>query len=731
MKGGSLTAPESQGQYTWNHEFCIVGNCFVRKKDPVRNTDLKFFGLKFIHITGLFLLFFFTLLPCGFPEDQTSIDEPFISPSNWGGTGLMEVPTARVMREDSYRLGIGQVRPYRYYYGAVSPLRGLEIDGRVTEVLGVPSGLVDQKNIKDKAVDFKYQFVTEGKYMPALAVGIMDPNGTRIYPSQYITASKQIFPFDFTLGFGNGRFGKKPLLSRTEKLKVEMITDTGDWLRDSEFFWGVQFAPSEKYSLMLEFSPIRFDEQTTDPAQSKNFREPVPSKYNFGIRIKPTKWADITLSYQRGEEFGINFSTAFDIGKPLVPIYDPIYRETPADRLNPLQIRITESLYHSGFSSIGVAVVDDQLWIEAQNEKYFYTIRALGIILRILADITPENINRIHIILKENEIPVFEFVTSNTDIRDLYTDKMTLYEFLRLSEFNAVVPDLPDIRDEHKKSLRYGIRPSLETFLNDPSGFFRYRLGVSGWINYQPWKGGSFITGLATYPLNNITTTNEPLSIPVRSDIVPYKEKKLALSRLMFDQIQKLTPQLYGKISGGILEIQYAGLDAEIALPLFEGRILTGLSGSAVKKRDPDNTLQLKSDDVKDIYSTAFLNMRLNIPETDMAIDVKAGRFLAGDNGVRITVSKLINGVKIWAWFSVTDTSVFGDDFNRGYNDRGIGVSIPLRLFKGTDTRTSYDYVLSPWTRDTGQDIDHFSTLFDFIGRNNKIFLDKDREKLY
>jgi hypothetical protein len=482
---------------------------------------------------------------------------------------------------------------------------------------------------------------------------------------------------------------------------------------------------------MLEFSPIRFNEQTTDPAQSKNFRESVSSKYNFGIKIKPTKWTDITLSYQRGEEFGINFSTAFDIGKPLIPIYDRIYRETPADRRTPLQRRITESLYHSGFSSIGVTVMDDQLWIEAQNEKYFYPTRALGVILRILADINPENINRIHVILKENEIPVFEFVTSNADIRDLYTDKMTLYEFLHLSEFNAAVSDLPDIRDEHKKSLRYGIKPSLETFLNDPSGFFRYRLGVSGWIDYQTWKGGSFITGLATYPLNNITTTNEPLSIPVRSDIVPYKEKKLALTRLMFDQIQKLTPQLYGKISGGILEIQYAGLDAEIALPLFEGRILTGLSGSAVKKRDPDNMLKLKSADVKDIYSTAFLNMRLNIPETDMAIDVKAGRFLAGDKGVRITVSKLINGVKIWAWFSVTDTSVFGDDFNRGYSDRGIGVSIPLRLFKGTDTRTSYDYVLSPWTRDTGQDIDHFRTLFDFIGRNNKIFLDKDREKLY
>jgi len=121
----------------------------------------------------------------------------------------------------------------------------------------------------------------------------------------------------------------------------------------------------------------------------------------------------------------------------------------------------------------------------------------------------------------------------------------------------------------------------------------------------------------------------------------------------------------------------------------------------------------------------------LNIPETEMAIDVKAGRFLAGDNGVRFTVSKFINGVKFWAWYCFTDSSAFSDKFNTGYHDKGIGVSIPINLFKGTDSRTAYNYSLTPWTRDTGQDIDHFSTLFDFMGRNTKIFLDKDSQKMY
>jgi len=204
----------------------------------------------------------------------------------------------------------------------------------------------------------------------------------------------------------------------------------------------------------------------------------------------------------------------------------------------------------------------------------------------------------------------------------------------------------------------------------------------------------------------------------------------LALERLMFDQITKLSPRVYGRIAAGILEIEYTCIDSEAAIPLMDGRVLLGMSGSAVKKRSPDSPFKLKEDTVKDIYTTLFLNSRLNIPEIEAAVDIKAGRFLAGDNGVRITVSKFIKGVTLRAWYSFSDTSMFDDNINPGYNDKGISVSIPLRLFKGTDSRNLLSYSISPWTRDTAQDIEHFNNLFDFIGRNVTIYLHKDRKMI-
>lgn len=675
------------------------------------------------------MLFLLSLLFTPFPYAFAS-DEPFTGPGNRGITGLMEIPTARVVREESYRFGISYVFPYWYYYVGLVPLKGLEVFGKVTKLEGVGTGWEGYGDVKDRALELKYQLVPEGKYTPAIAIGIMDPLGTRLYPSQYIIASKQIYPFDFTIGFGNGRFGKRPLVSGGEGIKLEMISDPNGWLKDSQFFWGIQFALSEKYALMVEYSPILYHKQTRDPAQPKYFQEPVPSNYNFGFRWMPFKWTELDLSYQRGDTVGVQLSFNFDMGKPMIPIIDLPYKERLEDKLLPLQRRIENALLQSGFSDIGITVIDDELWIDLQNDRYFYTTKALSVVMKTIIPLIPEYIQRVHITLKKIGIPIFTFETTREDINDLYRKTLTVNEFWYLSTIDTGVTDLPpDQLYRGRRSFTYGIKPSFETSLEKAEEFFQYRIGLEGWAEYRLWDGASIAAGIATYPVNTITGMR-PLSIPVRSDNLNYVEKKASLNRLMFNQIMKLTPDIYGRIGVGLLELQYGGVDAEVTSPLFGGRLLIGLSGSIVKKREPANPFQFK-DDEKKSYTTAFLNTRLNVPEHEFSIDMKSGRFLAGDIGTRITLSKFIRGVTISAWYSFTDTSIFRDDKNRGYHDKGILITIPLRLFTGKDSQTRYFYTIMPWMRDVGQDITHYRGLSDFIGRDTKIYLDKDKEMVF
>jgi hypothetical protein len=479
---------------------------------------------------------------------------------------------------------------------------------------------------------------------------------------------------------------------------------------------------------MAEYNPIRYDEQIDDPAQKRYFPAPVKSKFNFGIRWRPWKWLEADAAWQRGDQFGVNLAVAFDLGVPMVPLYDAPYREAPDLRLSPLEKRVVRGLTESGFSDVIVRERGEELEVEAQNNRYYYTPRALFEMLRVVEMVAPPDVRKIHLVIADNGIPILSFHALREDASLYFNEKLTRKQFLFISgEMDAgIVEGLPGKRLEHAW-WDWKLKPSFSTFLNDPSGFFKYRLGAAGSVSAYPWKGGSFVTGLAWNPLNNVSSVNGPSANAVRSDLVKYDEKNVSLSILMMEQVEKFPWQTYGRVSAGLLETQYAGIDAEAAKPFFGGRLLLGVSGSVVKKRDPDQLFRFKENDWKNRYDTAFVNTRLNLPEVEGAIDLKFGQFLAGDRGTKVTVSKFFNGVILSAWYSRTDTDLFADSFNRGYHDKGIAVTIPLRMFSGKDSKTSYDFSLSPWTRDVAQDIGHFTSLFDYIGRNIPIFLKKDK----
>ena len=118
----------------------------------------------------------------------------------------MEIPTARVLEDGVIRFGYAQANPFRWYTGAMGLFPGLEFSGRYTDITNIPSGLGSGfGSNKDKAFDLKYQILPESKRFPALAIGLNDFVGTKLFEAQYLALSRQIFPFDFTIGIGCGR----------------------------------------------------------------------------------------------------------------------------------------------------------------------------------------------------------------------------------------------------------------------------------------------------------------------------------------------------------------------------------------------------------------------------------------------------------------------------------------------------------------------------------------------
>ncbi len=107
-----------------------------------------------------------------------------------------------------------------------------------------------------------------------------------------------------------------------------------------------------------------------------------------------------------------------------------------------------------------------------------------------------------------------------------------------------------------------------------------------------PWRGGTALLGRRGVPReHDLHVERRRSPIPIRSDVAEYKKEKVSLGRLLFDQVFATREPAYFRAAAGMLETMFGGVDAEAALPLWNGRILAGASGSVVRKRAPERSV--------------------------------------------------------------------------------------------------------------------------------------------
>ena len=108
----------------------------------------------------------------------------------------------------------------------------------------------------------------------------------------------------------------------------------------------------------------------------------------------------------------------------------------------------------------------------------------------------------------------------------------------------------------------------------------------------------------------------------------------------------------------------------------------------------------------------------------DITFKTQYGRFLAGDVGWKIDVNRRYKtGAVLGMFVTFTDTdkmdevvwaldNIPQEDFNKGYNHKGVYLRLPVRMFYTKDSTQTHNYFISPWTRDVGQTIPHLKDLY-------------------
>lgn len=649
-------------------------------------------------------------------------DRPFDMSANWGGTGLMEVPTARILPDGAMRFGLAKASPYIWYTFGFGVLPSLEFTGRYTGITNVSGGLgEDFGSFKDKAFDIKCQLFAESKHGPAIAVGLNDFQGTRQFESQYLAISRQIYPLDITLGVGRQRF-KGPLA-----------------IGDEIGFWsGVEWAATDRLHLMLEYNPIEYQ---SDPLPSRGVPQGSDCPINAGMRYRTWFGMDLGLSYQRGDTLGVSAHMQFDLGRPILPSKpDPpswqfaLSSETIAEASNNRMQRLSAAIEKAGCINVKTMAMDGHLIAEVENARYLSDAKAAGRVMRLLVQHADLNEDLLTVVLKRRELKILYVSAIARDARQYFMGEISQAHFNR--RLIVIEQDSPkgqptstraDItaavrHQTAKRSFMYGVDPILDSFFNDPSGVYHSRLSLRPHATLNLWPGG-VLHGSYEFPLySDVESTVDTPVGAVRSDAWKYLGSESAVNRLLYDQMIKLGPQSYARFSAGYLERMYAGVGGEVLRLMGEGSWALGLEGDWVYKREPDEPFELM-----DQYNHTILgNLYYRYLPLDISLKAQAGRFLAGDTGVRLEFKRRFNtGAQIGFWYSMTDTDHL-TDFNRDYNDKGISLSLPFATFTDHPTRRMLQYSISPWTRDVGVTIDHWQEVYDTTTDLTPLYFSRD-----
>ncbi|MGS6553615.1 YjbH domain-containing protein, partial [Escherichia coli] len=319
---------------------------------------------------------------------------------------------------------------------------------------------------KDKAFDLKLRLWEESYWLPQVAVGARDIGGTGLFDAEYLVASKAWGPFDFTLGLGWGYLGtsgnvKNPLCSASDKYcyrdnsykQAGSIDGSQMFHGPASLFGGVEYqTPWQPLRLKLEYEGNNYQQDFAGKLEQK-------SKFNVGAIYRVTDWADVNLSYERGNTFmfGVTLRTNFN------------------DLLTLLK-------YNAGLADPQIQTKGDTLYVTGEQVKYRDSREGIIRANRIVMNDLPDGIKTIRI--TENRLNMPQ-VTTETDVASLknHLAGEPLGHETTLAQ-KRVEPVVPQSTEQgwyiDKSRFDFHIDPVLNQSVGGPENFYMYQLGVMG-----------------------------------------------------------------------------------------------------------------------------------------------------------------------------------------------------------------------------------------------------------
>jgi membrane-associated phospholipid phosphatase len=409
--------------------------------------------------------------------------------------------------------------------------------------------------------------------------------------------------------------------------------------------------------------------------------------------------------------------------------------------------KLVQALARQDFKNIRVVFEGGVMKVSLTNNRISQLGRAVGRASRTMLAFAPAGTRSFEITYTKNDQPLatYEFLNLYA-LSDYLAGVIDRERFLQTVIMRAATPTdridtaQPDVlagldedanmvvdvghdgnilqaRSEDRESNRVRVAPKFGVFFNDPSGAFRYEVGVAGNYDRRLGSGLYMNGGVSATLLENIsgvTQVSNSLLPHVRTDIAEYKRgSRFKLNKLMINQYAMPAENWYGRLSAGMYEEMFRGVGGQLLYAPKDNRWAADLTVDALQQRGYKGLLDAL--DYKTVTALGALHYRL---PSDITLTARAGRFLARDAGVRLEAKRrFLSGIEVGAWYTKTNGK---DTTNPGspehpYNDKGVFVNISLNSMLTRDTQASANIAIAPWTRDVGQMVASPGDLYDMI----------------
>ncbi|MEP8736545.1 YjbH domain-containing protein [Enterobacter hormaechei] len=365
-------------------------------------------------------------------ELRTWPDPTGPSQSDFGGTGLMQMPDARFGREGEFSVNYRDNDQYRFYFSSVVLFPWLEGTIRYTDVrtrkYSSDEDFSGDQSYKDKSFDFKVRLWEEDYSLPQVALGKRDIAGTGLFDGEYLVASKMAGPVDFTFGIAWGYPGNSdnvgnPLCHDNNKYCTRGEShDAGDisfsdmFRGPTSLFGGLQYqTPWQPLRLKLEYDGNNYADDFAGSIKQS-------SHINVGAVYRVADWADLNLSYERGNTlmFGFTLRTNFnDLRPALRDNPKPAWKPAPAGETldyTSAANQLTALKYNAGFDAPEILQHGNTLYMTGEQYRYRDPREAVDRANRILINNLPDGVDTIAITQRRDHLPL---VTTQTDVTSL------------------------------------------------------------------------------------------------------------------------------------------------------------------------------------------------------------------------------------------------------------------------------------------------------------------------